>query len=269
MNRPCTLILRIEDYEDEEEEFQWDCELDPSDGAGIVSFPDEKFKKDKFESGVSTLFGDIEIDRNGKAKIRGNPVVGRRKKKKDNSNGRNLAPTGNRTVLAIRVVGNDVATTASAATISDEIFGTSGDVFNLKTGYTGCSFGTLNFNPTDDSRVADGVHTVVLNENIAGLTDAQLRDKVVAQGNADLGNMQSQYDHVMLCLPNIAGFGGIAYAYINWYLSVYKDAWCNYPSAQLHELGHNLGLGKYCKCEVMSLYYYSDTLLSNSFLTSI
>lgn len=34
----------------------------------------------------------------------------------------------------------------------------------------------------------------------------------------------------------------IAYAYINSYLSVYNDQWCNSPSGQLHELGHNLNL---------------------------
>ena len=36
---------------------------------------------------------------------------------------------------------------------------------------------------------------------------------------------------------------GIAYAYMNSWMSVYKDNWCNYVSAQMHELGHNLNLG--------------------------
>ncbi len=35
---------------------------------------------------------------------------------------------------------------------------------------------------------------------------------------------------------------GIAYAYINSWNSVYSNEWCNYVSAQLHELGHNLNL---------------------------
>ncbi len=258
MNRPCTLILGIAEYEDKEDEFEWECELDPSDGAGgIVSFPDKNFKKNEFESGVSTLFGDIEIDRNGKARINGNPIFGRRERNK--SKGRDLASLGNRTVLAIRVVGNDIATTANEATISNEIFGTSGDIFNLKTGYTECSFGALNFEPTPDEPdrlINGGVYTVVLNENIAGLSRTQLRDKVVAKGNAELGTMSSQFDHVMLCLPPIAGFDGIAYAYVNSWLSYYKDVWCNYPSSQLHELGHNLGLGKCCKFkETISFYW--------------
>lgn len=31
-------------------------------------------------------------------------------------------------------------------------------------------------------------------------------------------------------------------AYLNSWLSVYNDEWCRYPSAQVHEVGHNLGL---------------------------
>lgn len=50
--------------------------------------------------------------------------------------------------------------------------------------------------------------------------------------------------HLLLldCLPNNT-FGGIAYAFMNSWMSVYKDSWCNYVSAQLHEVGHNLNFG--------------------------
>jgi hypothetical protein len=30
---------------------------------------------------------------------------------------------------------------------------------------------------------------------------------------------------------------------MNSWMSVYKNDWCNYVSAQLHEVGHNLNLG--------------------------
>ncbi len=239
MQAPCTLILRVEQFEDKTDTYQWDCELDASDNGDIVSFPEMKFKKDRFESGVSTLFGDVTIS-NGKASIKGNPVFSRRKSPKDA--GRRLLE-GTRSVLAIRVNGNDVSTTANEAVIADEIFGSNGDGFNLATGFSQCSWDQLNFRPTTDSRVGgDGVYTVTLNENIGGLTDSELRTKMVNAATEALGSLSSQYNHVMLCLPNISGFGGIAYAYINSWLSVYKDAWCNYPSAQLHEIGHNIGL---------------------------
>jgi hypothetical protein len=35
---------------------------------------------------------------------------------------------------------------------------------------------------------------------------------------------------------------GIAYAYVNSWNSVYDDDWCMKVSAQVHEIGHNLGL---------------------------
>ena len=44
------------------------------------------------------------------------------------------------------------------------------------------------------------------------------------------------------CIPPGTSGGWIAYAYINHWLSVYNDRWCEYPSGQMHELGHNLNL---------------------------
>lgn len=239
MTAPCTLILRVEQFDDQTDAYEWNCELDQADDGDIVSFADYRFDKDQFESGVSTLFGDVTVSR-GKATIKGNPVFGRRESFKKYSGERQLI-TGDRTVLAIRVQALDISTTANEAKISDEIFGTSGDVFNLATGFSQCSYNVLNFVPTPDSRIGgDGVYTVTLNENVSTLTDGELRQKVVDAATANLGNLSSQFNHVMLCLPPISGFGGIAYAYVNSWLSVYNDAWCNYPSAQLHEIGHNI-----------------------------
>jgi hypothetical protein len=44
----------------------------------------------------------------------------------------------------------------------------------------------------------------------------------------------------MYCLPPGA-MNGIAYAFVNSWMSVYSNQWCNYPSGQIHELGHNFG----------------------------
>jgi hypothetical protein len=50
----------------------------------------------------------------------------------------------------------------------------------------------------------------------------------------------------MVCQPSNTLNGGssnwIAYAYVDHWLSVYKGDWCTYPSAQMHEIGHNLNL---------------------------
>merc|ERR1712194_146552 len=52
----------------------------------------------------------------------------------------------------------------------------------------------------------------------------------------------SQYDLVMVCQPPGSG-SWVAYAYINSWISFYNDYWCQKVSAQMHEVGHNLGLG--------------------------
>eukprot|EP00985_Skeletonema_marinoi_P002093 scaffold846_cov149-Skeletonema_marinoi.AAC.6 len=53
---------------------------------------------------------------------------------------RHLATLGTKTVVAVRVIANGAAyNRADEAGLSDDVFGTSGDAFNLKTGYEGCS----------------------------------------------------------------------------------------------------------------------------------
>jgi hypothetical protein len=163
--------------------------------------------------------------------------------------GRRLAvTTGKKNMLAIRVVAADTSTTASEDEISDSWFGTYGDPVNLKSQYAACSYDALQCNAaskttTSGVAVTNGVYEVTIGNTVSGAADSTIRDAVVAAGNSALGNMQSQFDHVMLCLPPGTSGGWIGYAYINWYLSVYNDNWCKYVSIQMHEIGHNLGLG--------------------------
>jgi hypothetical protein len=148
--------------------------------------------------------------------------------------------TGTKRVLVIRAVASDRSTTASESTLSDDIFGTLGDVVNLKSQYSRCSDGKLQFTPvTTNSLVGtDGVYTVNLPTTIvSGATDSVIKDAMVNQATADLGTLTNIADYVMLCLPPGTAGGWIAYAYINYWLSVYNDVWCQYPSAQLHEVG--------------------------------
>lgn len=253
MNAPCTLLLRVTDLggnAKDNDEFEWFCELDQVDNNGkrgkIVPFSEKKFKKNekipgekgkRFESGVTTLHGDVTI-KNGKLFIKGNPSFGRRNNNANKNRGRHLSSTGDKNVLVLRVQALDGATSSSEDELTDNIFGTFGDVFNLKTGYIGCSYDQLKFLPTADH--SNGVYTVQVSQNLASSTMSQVENAVIAAATTALGDLESQYDYVMICTPPVSS--GLAYAYINWYLSVYNDNWCNSPSAQMHELGHNLGL---------------------------
>jgi hypothetical protein len=157
--------------------------------------------------------------------------------------------TGTKRVLVIRAVASDKSTTASESTLSDDIFGTLGDVVNLKTQYSQCSDGKLQFQAvTTNSLVGtDGVYTVNLPTTIVtGASDSVIRDAMVNQATADLGTLTNIADYVMLCLPPGTSGGWIAYAYVNYWLSVYNDVWCQYPSAQLHEIGKSQLGFPYC-----------------------
>jgi hypothetical protein len=152
---------------------------------------------------------------------------------------RNLM-TGTKTVLVIRAVAYDSATTASEEALADDIFGTYGDIVNLKTQYNQCSDGQLQFEPVSTNSMVgtDGVYTVSLpNTMIYGASDSAIKDEMINQATVDLGaSLESIADYVILCLPPGTG-DWAAYAYVDHWLSVYNDVWCQYPSAQMHEIG--------------------------------
>ena len=167
---------------------------------------------------------------------------------------RHLATIGSKTVLLVRVLASNAMTGFSNAQLSDGAFGTNGDPINLKTQYESCSYGQLQMGPAVDraSHVDDGnINTNIVNGattvTIAATVGIQSQNTMTNQVTAALIIQFSVLspdelaDHVMYCLPPNS-FDGIAYAYIYNWLSVYKDEWCTYVSAQMHELGHNLGL---------------------------
>jgi len=85
----------------------------------------------------------------------------KKKKSKDKStpwttsNSRRLT-TGTKTVLVVRVVANDSSTTSSADQLSDSVFGTNGDLVNLKTQYAACSHNQLQFQPATGIGITNG-----------------------------------------------------------------------------------------------------------------
>jgi len=84
-----------------------------------------------------------------------------KKKSKDKStpwttSNRRRLTTGTKTVLVVRVVATDSSTTASAAQLSDSVFGTNGDLVNLKTQYAACSHNQLQFQPATGTGITNG-----------------------------------------------------------------------------------------------------------------
>ena len=169
-----------------------------------------------------------------------------------NGNGKNKsrnlnAIEGNKSLLVVRVIASDASTTASQEELADSVFGNAGDAVNLKSQYSDCSHGRLNFVEAENreganTNISGGAVTVTLDTLIAE-QDAVMRNAITAKLNAEFGvtSPTQLADHVMYCLPP-GTMSGIAYAFINSWMSVYSDNWCTYLSAQVHEIGHNLGL---------------------------
>jgi hypothetical protein len=173
--------------------------------------------------------------------------------KKEENERRNLAnrATGERTILVVRVIATNRATSAGEGSLASGVFD---DSVNVAKQYKACSHGKLNFTKPDDRELTGtnnrgatdirrGVTTVRVNMSTKRGHEA-MRNAITSALNENFG-VRSPYvlaDHVMYCLP--AGtMDGVAYAFIGSWMSVYSDKWCGSPSAQMHEIGHNLRLG--------------------------
>jgi hypothetical protein len=135
--------------------------------------------------------------------------------------------TGNKTILAVRVVTpDDQLADFDEAVLNEEVFSTSDT--NLKTQFSACSFGQLEFQEVPfkvgtggaSLSIANGVVTISVNKNAADGHDA-IRNAATAAliAEFDVGSPSELADHVMYCLPQ-SSMNGIAYGYLNSWLTV-------------------------------------------------
>lgn len=240
----CRVYMKLLHFEDGSEKKDYDCA--PSNSPDVllaINLSDEFIAQNEIISGDTVLHypsSSVSVS-SGELQLNEDEVTVLQDPRASVSN-------GNKSILALRIIATDSSTSASEVTISDEVFGTSGDVFNLKSGYDQCSYGQLTFEEyvgtTSTGKViTNGVTTITLqNFNVGGKESYVVVNEITSVANTVLGSLQSQFDHVMYCLPSGTNGSWIAYAYINHWLSVYNDEWCNYPSGQMHEIGHNLNL---------------------------
>jgi hypothetical protein len=243
LTEPCVMIREVRDYKRSDvggggngERNPWKCEVQGADvdsfGLSIVDIEGldaEDVLGDQVISGVTTLRARGAEFANGRLNIPSGSqtVFGRaapRGPVNNNGNGnkvfsnngtghRGLAITSGgvtKTVLVIRVKGGGASTTSNMATLSDNIFGTSGDSINLKSRYNECSYGDLKMEPfvgTTSKGVVipagsrAGVVEVSISNTVSGRSDDTIREAVTTAATKLLGNLPSQFDHVMLCLP--------------------------------------------------------------------
>jgi len=175
-----------------------------------------------------------------------NAAINLRKTRSLQNTKRTLPTTGTKRVFVVK----DTSVTMYDTTqVSDNVFGTNGDAVNLKTHFAQCSYNQLLFEPfigetSSGEYITNGVGEVTIDMNALASSDRYVvHEAVLAAANSKYGNVQQQFDYVMLILPPTTDFkGAAAYAYVNFYLGVYSYRYALMSMIQMHEMGHNLGL---------------------------
>lgn len=216
-------------------------------------FIEENFKgKGKFKSGETELIfdGDVLVSNNGDLFSKSQPKLQKKTHFKGSkglkAESRRSLQTGSpneMSLLVVRVIAKDGSTSASEDQLSDSVFGTDGDSVNLKSQYSACSHGKWIINPAQGfAGITNGVTTVEVDTNTSE-GDETMRNDITNALKAKFGVTSPTQiaDYVMYCLPS-GTMSGIAYAFVNSWMSVYSNEWCTFVSAQLHELGHNFGM---------------------------
>jgi hypothetical protein len=124
---------------------------------------------DLFDDELTIKAGKFKLEKNSSGNVLG-LMRGRR----------DLEVLGTKKTLVVRVTAADAATTASAPTLSDKVFGTGGDEVNLKTWYDKCSHGGVNFDPAtsvDNPKIMNGVTEISITMNVIGKDDSEVREE--------------------------------------------------------------------------------------------
>jgi hypothetical protein len=157
----------------------------------------------------------------------------------------NTPVTGVHKVLVVRVTALDGQPSFSAQQIGDSIFGPlvgGFDLHNLASQYKLCSDSKLTMKPHPSA--PHGVLEVKININAGDSTGVQMQSKAAQTLPQSVRNeiRSGVYQHVMYCIPQPKNVM-VAWAHSNTPTSVYNDKFCLGLSTQMHEVGHNLGLG--------------------------
>ena len=155
------------------------------------------------------------------------------------------AKTGDLSTLVIRLIDSgNVEPTADRSQLKNDVFD---DSSSLKSQFTACSHNKLRIKPysgitINNRAINDGIVDVQLDFNVRTGDRGSLQSAAFKSATAQIGDLNDdKYDIVMFCVPPGTG-EWLAYAFSNHKFSFYNDDYCQYVSAQVHEVGHNLGL---------------------------
>ena len=153
-----------------------------------------------------------------------------------------IKTVGVSSVIAVRVTSRDSQVSLSAGQISESLFG---EGVSFASQMNLCSNGALTFEPAQGNGITGAVGELYIDVNVVGVWTSNLHTILREEFVKKFG-VESQYDHIMYCLPSGTGDvndSWIAYAYMDTSYSYYNDEWCGSLTSKMHEVGHNLGFG--------------------------
>eukprot|EP00536_Pseudo-nitzschia_multiseries_P010539 jgi/Psemu1/326076/estExt_fgenesh1_pg.C_3250001 len=138
--------------------------------------------------------------------------------------------------LVVRIIDSTNSTPASAEQLRDDIFS---DSYNMKTQFAACSKDQLLI---EEAGIVDV--RIDLNASNTSMDKIETKARRAARKLYGDGNdLWRKYDLVMFVHPTNSVLSNRAYAYIYGFDSYFANMVGRLPAYQLHEIGHNLGLG--------------------------
>jgi hypothetical protein len=166
--------------------------------------------------------------------------------------------TGNQSLLVVRVISRKdsemLEPSLSINQLRNQIFGDPSDPsrISLKSQYAMCSEENLNFIPASYDGNDSGVFNLIVNRSMKN-TDFSLHiENIVTKAFEEKFNARARYDYAMFCLPQGMSRDFLAYAIYNDKYSFFSDPWCGSLSGTMHEIGHNMGMGKRTERPILS-----------------
>lgn len=154
---------------------------------------------------------------------------------------------GVKKTLVIRVVGDGVGPKASLNDLKQEVFGNG---ISLKSRMEKCSHGKLDIQPFSgttsggafNQKIDGGVVELGISTNPYGKRDKRMENDVMQAAFYVFGNLNAQFDLVLISMPPGIFPNFAAYAYIGTPYSFYSNENIRDTMIQMHEVGHNFGL---------------------------
>jgi len=164
---------------------------------------------------------------------------------------RKLGTFGVNNVLVVRLKSIDKSCTPTREQLAASVFGINGNAYgidnSMKSQYEACSKDQFSFNYVSGNGVKNGVVDVYMNEYVTSVDIFKLTNAMFqAASDAVDNSLSASPNHVMYVVPSGTTFNGssrwVAFAHVGGFNSWYNDDWGDMLSAQVHEVGHNLGM---------------------------